>query len=95
MTGETLERFKSKLVLNKKEVEISYSRSSGRGGQHVNKTSSKVKLWFPIQESRLLNEATKARMLQKYANSINRKGQLLITNQSDRSQQRNLDLALD
>ena len=65
------------------------SRSSGPGGQNVNKVSSKVELRFSIEASPLLTEEEKRIILTKLANKINKDGVLVIVAQTDRSQLKN------
>jgi ribosome-associated protein len=65
------------------------SKSSGPGGQHVNKTNSKVQLVFSIQESMLLDDSEKSIMLQKLASKIDTEGKLQLQSQESRSQRQN------
>jgi ribosome-associated protein len=62
------------------------SRSSGKGGQNVNKLSTKVELHFDYLNSSLLNEEQKALVANKLAGFINKEGILKIVSQEDRSQ---------
>jgi ribosome-associated protein len=62
------------------------SRSSGPGGQNVNKVNSKVELRFNIADSLFLTEDQKAVLLSKLANKINQEGFLVVVSQRDRSQ---------
>lgn len=71
------------------------SRSSGPGGQNVNKVSSKVELRFHIGNSKLLSEAEKMRLIEKLDNKINREGELIIIAQTDRSQLKNKEKAIE
>ena len=61
-------------------------RSSGKGGQNVNKVSSKIELTFDVLNSSLLNDEEKNIILIKLSKRINKDGVLRITEQSDRSQ---------
>ena len=70
----------------KKSTEKSFARSSGSGGQNVNKTSTKVFLVFDIQHS-LLNAFEKERLLRKFPS-----GFIQVMNQETRSQFRNMAL---
>lgn len=65
------------------------SRSSGPGGQHVNKVSSKVELRFHVANSALLSEDEKAVIAVKLVNKINQSGELILVSQSERSQLKN------
>ena len=77
------------------EIGLSFSRSSGPGGQSVNKVNSKVELRFSINSSQLLTDEQKQIIFKKLGNKINSSGELIITNQSDRSQLSNRTNALN
>lgn len=62
------------------------SRSSGPGGQNVNKVNSKIELRFNIPDSSVLTDSQKETLLQKLAPRINADGYLVIVSQRDRSQ---------
>ncbi len=72
-----------------REFEFITSRSSGAGGQHVNKTESKVELRFNVDASELLTDEEKLLIKQKLAHKINNDGILQIVSQKERSQVRN------
>lgn len=76
------------------EIIFQTSRSSGPGGQNVNKVESRVELRFSIPDSQLLSAEQKERLLGKLRSRLTAEGLLLITAQEDRSQLRNKDLAL-
>jgi ribosome-associated protein len=80
--------------LLEKELVFSTSRSSGPGGQHVNKTNTKVELRFAIENSNALNESMKIILLSKLRNRINNEGELIIVVQEERSQIRNKEIAI-
>lgn len=69
-----------------KELTFKTSRSGGKGGQNVNKVSSKVELIFNINNSSLFNEEQKILMLQKLSGRLDSEGYLHIVSQEDRSQ---------
>jgi len=71
------------------EFKFKTSRSSGAGGQHVNTTETKVELIWIVNESALVSEAEKAKLLKKLAGSINDKGELRINSSESRSQASN------
>lgn len=71
------------------EVEFRTSRSSGPGGQHVNKTESRVELlWYPMK-SGCLNEVQKKMLTGRLGNRITREGALILVSEKYRSQHRN------
>jgi ribosome-associated protein len=76
------------------EIELSYARSGGPGGQHVNKTSSKVLLRWSPATSEALSDADRARLLEKLAPRLTEDGELLITSERHREQSRNVDDAV-
>jgi len=72
-----------------KEFVFSTSRSSGAGGQHVNKVETKVELRFNVPASKLLSDSEKNIILKKLKNRINANGDLIIISQAARSQLQN------
>ena len=77
------------------EFSFSASRSSGPGGQHVNKVSTKVELRFHIMNSALLTDEEKNLLLEKLANRITNEGELVIVSQSGRSQLKNKEAVIE
>ncbi|MGD9931160.1 MAG: alternative ribosome rescue aminoacyl-tRNA hydrolase ArfB [Mangrovibacterium sp.] len=71
------------------------SRSSGPGGQNVNKVNSRVELRFDIPNSTLLTDGQKEMLLKKLASKLTSEGVLLVVSQEDRSQLRNKELATE
>ncbi|MFH1320976.1 MAG: alternative ribosome rescue aminoacyl-tRNA hydrolase ArfB [Bacteroidota bacterium] len=76
------------------EFTFKTSRSSGKGGQHVNKVDTKVELDFDVHASTLLDDEQKAVILEKFKNRINKEGVLQIVSQSARTQWRNKQLVI-
>jgi ribosome-associated protein len=68
------------------EIEFRTSRSSGKGGQHVNKVDTKVELRFDVMASELLSEEEKARITGKLGNRITSEGILQVVSESERTQ---------
>ena len=68
------------------ELNFKAIRSSGAGGQHVNKVSSKIELTFNIQESLVFDEAQKARLLNKLSTKFTKEGLLIMQCDETRSQ---------
>lgn len=76
------------------ELSFRFSTSSGPGGQHVNKTATKVTLLFDVANSPSLPDEVRERLLIKLANRIDKEGMLQLHVQSSRSQHRNRDTAV-
>ena len=76
------------------EITFQTSRSSGPGGQNVNKVESRVELRWHLLDSQVLTDAQKALILEKLSSQLTTEGLLLITAQDDRSQFRNKEIAL-
>src|SRR5262245_3057200 len=79
------------LTIPADELRWTSVRSSGPGGQNVNKVSSKVELRFDFERSRVLGADTKARLRALAASRLDSDGQLLVVSQATRDRQRNLE----
>lgn len=77
------------------ELIFTTSRSSGAGGQHVNKTETKVTIRWNINSTELLTSAEKERVEKKLINRINNNGEIILNEESSRSQARNKKLLVD
>lgn len=75
------------------ELDWAASRASGAGGQHVNKTSTRVTLSWCVGTSPTISEPKRARIQTKLAGRINAEGMLLVHVEDARSQWRNRELA--
>lgn len=69
-----------------KELEFKAVRSSGKGGQNVNKVSTKVELRFNVSLSAELDENEKVRLHYKLPNRISQEGFLILTSETERTQ---------
>jgi len=76
------------LISRRFETEFTFTgtRSSGPGGQNVNKVNSRIELRFNIPDSEKLSPLEKEILLQKLEGRINSAGDLLIVSQTERSQ---------
>ena len=77
------------LTIPEDEITITASRSSGPGGQNVNKVATKVTLRFSVAKTPSLTDAQKGLVMERLRNSINRQGTLVIHDESGRSQAAN------
>lgn len=76
------------------EISLSYARSGGPGGQHVNKTSSKVVLRWNAMSSEALSEHDKRWLWKRLASKLTESGELIVTSEKGRDQSRNVDDAV-
>ncbi|XP_054501091.2 large ribosomal subunit protein mL62 isoform X2 [Agelaius phoeniceus] len=74
---------------------VSYSRSSGPGGQNVNKVNSKAEVRFHLASADWIPEAVRQKMALMHRNKINRSGELIVTSEESRYQMRNLAICLE
>jgi ribosome-associated protein len=86
---------KNGIVIPEHELEITASRSGGPGGQHVNKTSSRITVRWNVQKSQAFTEAQKHYLMERLASEITSEGDILVSNSTSRSQGQNKQLALD
>lgn len=77
-----------------KELTFRTSKSSGAGGQHVNKVETRVELLFDVNASEVLSGVEKHLVWENLANRINSEGILLLANDTERSQLRNKKLVI-
>jgi ribosome-associated protein len=77
------------------ELSFETARSSGPGGQHVNKTETKVTLVFDLEASATLSSDQKAILRDRLASRISKEGTLRISSQSTRSQLANREDTID
>jgi ribosome-associated protein len=77
-----------------KELGFKATRSSGAGGQHVNKTSSKVELSFDLENSLALSENEKDLLKSKLSSKLTKENILLLFCEETRSQHRNKEIVI-
>lgn len=88
------QRANSSIQIPPSEIRVSFARSSGAGGQNVNKTSTKVILHWPIGQSRVLTEEEKMRVRMKLTNRINNDDEVVLMSEEERSQLQNRESAV-
>ncbi|MBI2444200.1 MAG: aminoacyl-tRNA hydrolase [Candidatus Magasanikbacteria bacterium] len=72
-----------------RELSISFSRSSGAGGQNVNKVATKATVRWYLGGSAVFSEEVKQRLRQKLAGRLTQNDELVISSQNERSQAQN------
>jgi len=77
------------------EFRLSFARSSGPGGQNVNKVNSKVTLHWPVRSSPSVPDDVRERLVAKYRKRINSEGELVLHSQRYRDQGKNVTDCLE
>ena len=77
-----------------KELNFKATRSSGPGGQHVNKTSSKIELTFYLENSFSLSEKEKELLKIKLVSKLTKENVLILFCEETRSQHRNKEISI-
>jgi ribosome-associated protein len=93
VAAENLLQINDALSIPRSELDVRVSRASGAGGQHVNKTSSRVEIFWNVRLSRALTEAQRGRLLERLASRLSTEGSVRVVASDMRSQSRNRDLA--
>jgi len=88
-------RITDHIAIDESELDESFIRSSGPGGQNVNKLSTAVQLRFDVRRSPSLPDDVRARLERLAGKRLTRDGVLIITAQNHRTQERNRADALD
>jgi ribosome-associated protein len=77
-----------------KELNFKAIKSSGAGGQHVNKTSSKIELTFDLESSNSLSDGEKILLKTKLSSKLTKENVLILFCDESRSQHRNKNIAI-
>lgn len=86
-------RVNDRLAIPRAELDVRASRASGAGGQHVNKTSTRVEITWNAAASPSISDADRARILTRLASRLSAQGELRIVASDTRSQLQNRELA--
>ena len=90
----SIEKQKIKAADLRSEIDFATARSSGPGGQHVNKVNTKVILRLDVKHSGVLNDHQKEALLTKLASRITKEGVLVLTAENKRTQLQNREVVL-
>ena len=77
-----------------KELNFKATRSSGAGGQHVNKTSSKIELTFDLEKSLAFSDEEKALLQKNLSTKLTKENTFILFCEETRSQHRNKEIAI-
>src|SRR5438552_17911792 len=77
------------------DLRLQYARSSGPGGQNVNKLNTKAELWVAISDIQGLEQAALKRLVTLAGKRITRQGLLHLSAQTERTQERNRQAVID
>lgn len=83
------------LTIPDEDLRFSFSRSSGPGGQNVNKVNSKATLHFAFRSSTSLSPGVRERFIQKFGSRVTNEGEVVITSQESRDQPKNIESCLE
>jgi ribosome-associated protein len=84
-----------RISLDESEIEESFVRAAGPGGQHVNKTSTAVQIRFDVRNSPNLPDRVKGNLERLAGRRLTKEGVLVLVAQDSRSQEMNRKAALD
>ena len=90
----SIEKKKIKAADLRSEIDFATARSSGPGGQHVNKVNTKVILRLDVKRSGVLNDHQKEALLTKLTSRITKEGILVLTAENKRTQLQNREVVL-
>lgn len=85
----------SRISIPLSELQFTYVRSSGPGGQNVNKVSSKAVLTWDVVRSPSLPDDVRARLMDQARNRISKRGELILSSERYRDRERNHDDCLE
>lgn len=91
MSGSKELRVNAQISIPRSEIRFTFVRSSGPGGQNVNKVASKAVLRWSPAASAALTDAVRARLLARAGRQLNDRGELVLSSQRYRDQGKNIE----
>jgi ribosome-associated protein len=91
MTVPATLRVTSQIAIPRNELRFAFVRSSGPGGQNVNKVATKAVLHWNVVNSAAISDEIRNRLVKRLSRRINDRGELVLTSQRYRDQSRNID----
>ena len=88
-------QIKNDIIIPGHEIEITASRAGGPGGQHVNKTSTRITVRWNVQQTSALDDSQKKLVIKNLHAELTIDGDILLHSSASRSQQQNKKAALD
>lgn len=85
---------KDGVIISSGELVFKHSRSSGPGGQNVNKVNTRVTVFFDVPNCRSLSESQKKRILKKLSSRADKNGVIRVASQRHRTQKANQNAAV-
>ncbi len=95
MTVSSLVRVNAEIAIPRREIRFTFVRSSGPGGQNVNKVASKAVLRWSVATSPSIADDLRPRLLARLGRRINDRGELILASQRYRDQAKNIEDCLD
>jgi ribosome-associated protein len=95
MTVTAMLRVNARITIPRRELQFTFVRSSGPGGQNVNKVASKAVLRWSVDSSPSIPDDVRSRLIVRFSRRINDRGELILTSQRYRDQARNVEDCLE
>ena len=91
MTVSPIVHVNSQIAIPRREIQFSFVRSSGPGGQNVNKVASKAVLRWQVVTSPSIPDHLRSRLVGQLGRRMNDRGELVLTSQRYRDQSKNIE----